>query len=353
MTTLDKLLQHFSLTALPFDRAVPPEGLLHHPSFTEALERLRFAVDSRGPGLLVAAPGTGKSIVLDTLCTSVTTGDVRVIATALSSCGPFGLVGQLAARYGTPLRRTTAQTAAALLDELGRSPRIELLILDEAHRLPDGLDRLAATVAQQRARLLILDPLIRVHRADENSAAEMAAILDGLRAVARATDCAVLLVHHTRKAPAGGIAGHALRGSSDLHAFGDTNLYLRRLASDGPLELRIEHRAASSPPPLRVHLRTDDVAGQPQARFVSDDAGPVDPLRDRVLALVQAAPAPVPSAALRTALGVRKQTLLALLHQLADARLLRRVGREGWTLGARPVPDPDPTGSANGNRSGP
>ncbi len=138
MTTLDKLLQHFSLTALPFDRAVPPEGLLRHPSFTEALERLRFAVDSRGPGLLVAAPGTGKSIVLDTLCTSVTTGDVRVIATALSSCGPFGLVGQLAARYGTPLRRTTAQTAAALLDELGRSAKREILVLDEAHRLPDA-----------------------------------------------------------------------------------------------------------------------------------------------------------------------------------------------------------------------
>jgi type II secretory pathway predicted ATPase ExeA len=137
MTTLDKLLHHFGLTALPFDRAVPPEGVLHHTSFTEALERLGFAVDSRGPALLVAPPGTGKSILLDTLCASRPASDVRV-ATALSACGPFGLVGQLALRYGTPVRRTTAQTAATLLAELASSPKMELLILDEAHRLPDA-----------------------------------------------------------------------------------------------------------------------------------------------------------------------------------------------------------------------
>ena len=138
MTTLDTFLQHFGFTALPFDRAVPPEGRLHHRSFGEALERLRFAVDTRGPGLLVAPPGTGKSMLLDTLCTELAPRAVRVTATALTACGPFGLVGQLAVRYGTPVRRTTAQTAAALLAELAGSAKTELLILDEAHRLPDA-----------------------------------------------------------------------------------------------------------------------------------------------------------------------------------------------------------------------
>jgi type II secretory pathway predicted ATPase ExeA len=138
MTTVDKLLHHFGLTTLPFERAVPSEGLLYHASFAEALERLRFAVDTRGPALLVAPPGTGKSIVLNALCASLPPSDLRVIATALSACGPFGLLGQLAVRYGTPVRRTTAQTAAALLAELDGSAKTELLILDEAHRLPDA-----------------------------------------------------------------------------------------------------------------------------------------------------------------------------------------------------------------------
>jgi len=138
MTTLDTLLHHFGLTALPFDRAVPPEGLLRHASFAEALERLRFAVDSRGPALLVAPPGTGKSVLLEALCGALPPNEARVIATALTSGGPFGLVGQLAVRYGTPVRRTTAQTAAGLLDELSRSEKIEILVLDESHRLPDA-----------------------------------------------------------------------------------------------------------------------------------------------------------------------------------------------------------------------
>src|SRR6266542_1568364 len=117
MTTLDKLLHHFGLTTLPFDRAVPPEGLLRHASFVEALERLRFAVDSRGPALLVAPPGTGKSLLLEVLSSAQPTARDRVIDTALPSCGPFGLDGQLANRYGTPVRRNTAQTAAGLLEE--------------------------------------------------------------------------------------------------------------------------------------------------------------------------------------------------------------------------------------------
>ncbi len=140
----------------------------------------------------------------------------------------------------------------------------------------------------------------------------------------------VLLVHHTRKAPAGGIAGHGLRGSSHLHAFGDTNLYLRRLGPDATLELRIEHRAAPCPPPLRLRLRVEDTGLTPRARFVCDDAIPPDPLRERTLTLVrQATPAPLSSPALRTALGVRKQTLLALLHRLAAEGLSARAGRDG------------------------
>lgn len=168
MTTRDHLLHHFGLTALPFDRAVPPEGVRHHARFAEARERLGFAIDTRGPGLLVAPPGTGKSILLDTLCASRPASDIRVIATALSACGPFGLVGQLAVRYGTPVRRTTAPTAAALLAELATSPKTELLILDEAPRLPDAsleaLRLLGQLDVDRRAPFVLLlagQPLLR------------------------------------------------------------------------------------------------------------------------------------------------------------------------------------------------
>jgi hypothetical protein len=218
------------------------------------------------------------------------------------------------------------------------------LIVEPVVRLPDGLARLAATVAQRRSVLLILDPLIRVHRADENSAPEMAAILDGLRTLARDSGCAVLLVHHARKAPAGPSPGHGLRGSSDLHAFGDSNLYLRRLGAEGSLELRIEHRAAASPPPQRVRLRVTDHT----ARFVVEDGAPVDPLRERLLTLVRRAPAPLSTATLRQTLGVRKQVLVDLLRTLVAEGRLGRAGREGWTAAPLAVPVP-PSIGGNGN----
>jgi type II secretory pathway predicted ATPase ExeA len=137
-TPLQKLCDHFTLSAPPFSRDVPPDGLYRHKTFTESLERLLFAVDARSPALLSAPPGTGKSILLDAVRQAVDKSDGHFVYTALTSCGPFGLIGQLAARYGTPLRRSTAQTATALLEELARSSKTEILFLDDAHHLPDA-----------------------------------------------------------------------------------------------------------------------------------------------------------------------------------------------------------------------
>jgi hypothetical protein len=52
-----------------------------------------------------------------------------------------------------------------------------------------------------------------------------------LRELQRRHDVAVLVVHHAKKG--GGVrAGQALRGSSEFHAWGDSNLYLRRDGDD-------------------------------------------------------------------------------------------------------------------------
>ena len=90
-------------------------------------------------------------------------------------------------------------------------------------------DRLLETAKRLRPRLLLLDPLVRLHALDENDAGQVAELLAYFRLLQRRLDLSVILVHHTRKnAPGGVAAGQGLRGSSDLHAFGDSNLYLRR-----------------------------------------------------------------------------------------------------------------------------
>lgn len=113
--------------------------------------------------------------------------------------------------------------------------------------------RLLETAKRLRPRLLLLDPLVRLHGIDENNAGEVAGLLAYFRSLQRQLDLAVVLVHHTRKNAAGGVAaGQGLRGSSDLHAFGDSNLYLRRTRER--LVLSSEHRAAAASPPVYLEL---------------------------------------------------------------------------------------------------
>ena len=322
----------------------PPYRTLPAARVAATTAPLRWLLDglflAGGAGILGGAPKTGKSFFALELAVAVASGTPGAGHWAVATPGPVLL---LAAE--DPLAvvvQRLAALAAARAQALATLP-VELIV-EPVVRLPEGLARLAATLAQRRPVLLILDPLIRLHRADENSAPEMAQILDGLRALARDTACAVLLVHHARKAPALSSPGHGLRGSSDLHAFGDSNLYLRRLSVEGPLDLRIEHRAASCPPPRRLRLRvTADTA-----RFVLEDTAPLDPLRERLLALVRRAPAPLSTATLRHTLGVRKQVLVDLLRTLVAEGHLGRAGREGWTAAPPPVPVPPPIGG-NGN----
>lgn len=119
--------------------------------------------------------------------------------------------------------------------------------------------RLLETTRRLRPRLLLLDPLVRLHAIDENHAGEVAGLLAYFRTLQRQLELAVLLVHHTRKNAAGGVAaGVGLRGSGDLHAFGDSNLYLRRTREH--LVLSTEHRAAPALAPVSLELVTTDAA---------------------------------------------------------------------------------------------
>ena len=127
-------------------------------------------------------------------------------------------------------------------------------------RLDLDADRrnLAETVARLQPRLLILDPFVRLHRIDENASGEVAPLLAYLRELQRRHEVAVLVVHHAKKGGGGVRAGQALRGSSEFHAWGDSNLYLRRDGDD--LSLSVEHRAAASMTPITIELVVAHIA---------------------------------------------------------------------------------------------
>jgi hypothetical protein len=134
--------------------------------------------------------------------------------------------------------------------------RVEIYVITvPVLRLDQDRDRtrLWETTRRLRPRLLLLDPLVRLHGIDENHAGQVVELLAYIRALQRQLGLSVLLVHHTRKNAADGVAaGQGLRGSGDIHAFGDSNLYLQRTKEH--LILSSEHRAAPASAPVCLEL---------------------------------------------------------------------------------------------------
>jgi hypothetical protein len=198
-----------------------------------------------------------------------------------------------------------------------------LLRLDrEPHR-----SQLLETARQLGPRLLLLDPLVRLHGIDENHAGEVAELLAYFRSLQRELDLSVVLVHHTRKnAPGGYAAGLGLRGSSDIHAFGDSNLYLRRTANR--LMLSSEHRAAAAARSVYLDLVATDEATT-HLEVVGDVSGEKRrDLQTQVLDLLVENQV-LTRAKLREMLSVKNERLGEALESLQQAGRVSRTPT-GW-----------------------
>ena len=162
------LEEHFALTQPPFPKAAPEAALLRHNGLQETLERLRFALARDTIALLVAESGCGKSTTLGLFAKSLDAGSYHVLTTSLTTVGPFGLISHLAALSGLRSCRFKGDTAAAFIAHLRGLPKRTVLLVDEAHLMPDAsledLRLLTAGDFDRRspfALVLVGQPLLR------------------------------------------------------------------------------------------------------------------------------------------------------------------------------------------------
>ena len=97
------------------------------------------------------------------------------------------------------------------------------------------------------AEVIVLDPLYSTHDQDENDTRAMAALCQSLLRLRDASRAALIVVHHVRKSIGRHEIGSAFRGSSALHAVGDSYLLLTRPSPQlATIELRFQFRYAAA-----------------------------------------------------------------------------------------------------------
>ncbi len=196
--------------------------------------------------------------------------------------------------------------------------------------------KLDQTIARLKPRMLVLDPFVRLHRIDENVSGEVAPLLAFLRELQRRHATAIAVVHHARKGAGAIRAGQALRGSSEFHAWGDSNLYLRR-DSDDRIALTVEHRAAAAIAGVTLELAQRD--GAVALRPVQDDPQPnrsvqQDSIDHRIASVLADAIQPRPFSDLRASCRVRATTLYERLAAMIAAGTVVKSA-DGYRLAAR------------------
>lgn len=173
-------------------------------------------------GLLVAPGATGKSqFALDT-AVSLALG--RPVAGGLFPASPPGKVVFLAGEESERLLAERIRSRLTLDEQSNPDLHNNLVLLPMAgescilvadDRPTELYDELRAVA--EGARLIIVDPLRRMHGGDENSSSDMTQFVVVMEQLGKATGAAVLGVHHANRASVADVGSqHAARGSSAL-----------------------------------------------------------------------------------------------------------------------------------------
>jgi hypothetical protein len=225
--------------------------LEHSPTPTPALIE---------PGLLPASgilfvggePKVGKSILVANLALALASG-----------CSRAGFHVPAARRvlisqFELPAS-SFAQRLAPMRSKIGEAADSNLFIDTQAagHLLsaPRGLDHFLRAIRTAKADAVVLDPLYSTHDQDENDTRAMAALCQTLLRLRDASGAALIVVHHVKKSVGRHEIGSAFRGSSALHAVGDSYLLLVRPSPHIPtVELRFQFRYAPATQPRLLAL---------------------------------------------------------------------------------------------------
>ena len=280
-------------------------------------------------GIIGGEPKCGKSFLALDIAVAVAAGVPCLRRFPPARTGPVLMYAAEDAGHIVRSRLQGIAKAAGTTFETLDIAVIDVPALRLDHR--NDRQRLLDTVARIAPRLLVLDPLVRLHGIDENAAGEVAPILGFLRDLQRRFETAVLLVHHARKSGAAR-PGQALRGSSELHAWGDSNLYLRR--RDKQILMTVEHRAAPGLNDIEIELADDGQGPALRLQRAPPNQAPPEPEtpEQRIVRILAKAATPLSQRQIRERAATRPATVTQALHKLIGEGRVERVPEGGYRV---------------------
>ena len=197
-------------------------------------------------------PKVGKSLLVANLALSLAAGSGR---SGFSIPAPRRV---LICQFELPVPQFVGRLAV-MRRAMGTAADLNLLVDTRAtgHLLcaPQGMNHFLAAAQAAAAEVIILDPLYSTHDQDENDTRSMAALCQSLLRLRDVSKAALIVVHHVRKSITRYEIGSAFRGSSALHAVGDSYMLLTRPSPQLPtVELRFQFRYAPAQPPRLLQL---------------------------------------------------------------------------------------------------
>jgi len=197
-------------------------------------------------------PKVGKSLLVANLALSLAAGVDRL---GFPIAQPRRV---LVCQFELPVTQFVSRLAV-MRRALGAAADERLLVDTHAsgHLLSaaQGLGHFLEAAKAAAAEVIVLDPLYSAHDQDENDTRAMASLCQTLLRLRDASRAALVVIHHVKKSIGRHEIGSAFRGSSALHAVGDSYVLLTRPSPQlATVELRFQFRYAAAQPPRWLQL---------------------------------------------------------------------------------------------------
>ena len=115
-----------------------------------------------------------------------------------------------------------------------------------------SIKEIISIIKKHEVEVLIIDPLVRFHSGDENSAKDISVVMKNIRSLIEDYNLSIIIVHHSGKQ-----VGRGARGSSVITSEYDSRITITKQQNYSILSFDMRH--VETPEKMKVKLNTDSL----------------------------------------------------------------------------------------------